>query len=142
MNRYFIEYPKKKIYTCFDGKDIFVNLNFEHNDKEYLFVEYVFKNYNLVGAIKRAFKLKDKNNDLYFVLSMIIDQFNTDPKKDKKEEFKYCILPEKDRHLKFEEEKYPSIHIFTDNHYYAHTYSGMMMYSRIRKKLPVIYSNF
>ena len=59
-------------------------MNFEHDDKEYLFVEYVFKNYNLVGAIKTVFKLKNKNNDLYLVLSMIIDQFNTDPKKDKK----------------------------------------------------------
>ena len=38
------------------------------------------KNYNLVDAIKRVFKLKDKNNDLYLVLSMITDQFNTDPK--------------------------------------------------------------
>ena len=61
--------------------------------------------------------MKDKNNDLYLVLSMIIDQFNTDPKKDKKGEFKYFALPEKDRHLKFEEGNYPSIHIFTDNHY-------------------------
>ena len=43
MNKYFIEYPKKKIYTCFDGEDGFVNLKFKHNDKEYLFVEFVLK---------------------------------------------------------------------------------------------------
>ena len=42
------------------------------------------ENYNLVDAIKRVFKLKDKNNDLYLVLSMITDQFDTDPKKDQK----------------------------------------------------------
>ena len=142
MNKYFIEYPKKKIYTCFDGKDRFVNLKFEHNDKEYLFVEFPFKNYNFASSIKRVLKLKDKNNDLYLVLSMIIDQFNENPKKYEKREFKYSIFPEKDWHLKFEEEKYPSIHIFTDGHYYDHTYSGMMMHSRIRKKLPVIYFNF
>ena len=47
MNRYFVEYTKKEIYTCFDGKDGFVNLKFEHNDTEYLLVEFVFKNYNL-----------------------------------------------------------------------------------------------
>ena len=47
MNRYFDEYTKKEIYTCFDGKDGFVNLKFEHNDTEYLLVEFVFKNYNL-----------------------------------------------------------------------------------------------
>ena len=99
MNRYFIEYPKKKIYKCFYGRDGFVNLKFEHKDKGYLFVDFVFKNDNLVGSIKRALKLKDKSNDLSLVLSMIIDQFNTDPKKDKKGEFKYSILPEKDRHL-------------------------------------------
>ena len=142
MNKYFIEYPKKKIYTCFDGRDGFINLKFKHKYKEFLFVGFVFKNDNLVDSIKRALKLKDRSNDLYLVLSMIIDQFNADPKKDKKGEFKYSILPEKDRHLKFEEEKYPSIHIFTDGQYYDHTYSEMMVYSRIRKKLPVIYFNF
>ena len=26
MNKYFIEYPKKQIYICFDGKDSFINL--------------------------------------------------------------------------------------------------------------------
>ena len=65
MNRYFIEYRKKKIYTCFDGRDGFVNLKFKHKDKKYLFVEFVFKNDNLVGSSKRAFKLQDKSNDLY-----------------------------------------------------------------------------
>ena len=59
---------------------------------------------------------------------MIIDQFNADPKNDKKGEFKYSMLPEKDRNLKSEEEKYPSIHIFTDGPYYDHAYSGMMVY--------------
>ena len=73
---------------------------------------------------------------------MIIDQFNADPKKDEKREFVYNILPEKDRHLKFEKENYPSIHIFTDDRYYEHTYSGMMMFNKIKKKLPVIYFNF
>ena len=38
------------------------------------------------------------------------------------------MLPEKDRNLKSEEEKYPSIHIFTDGPYYDHTYSGMMVH--------------
>ena len=107
MNKYFVEYPKKKIYTCFNGRDGFINLKFKHKYKEFLFVGFVFKNDNLVDSIKRALKLKDKSNNLYLVLydlySMIIDQFNADPKKDKKGEFKYSILPEKDRHLKFEE---------------------------------------
>ena len=84
MRRYFIEYHKKKIYTCFDGRDGFVNLKFKHKDKENLFVEFVFKNGNLIGSIKIALKLQDKSNDLYLVLSMIIVQFNADTKKDKK----------------------------------------------------------
>ena len=42
---------------------------------------------------------------------MIIDQFNADSN------FTYSVLPGKDRHLKFEKEKCPSIHIFTDDHY-------------------------
>ena len=130
------------IYTCFDGEDGFVNLKFEHNNKEYLFVEFVFKNGNLVSSLKKALKLTDKSNAFYLVLSMIIHQFNADPKKDEKREFVYSILPEKDRHLKFEKEKYPSIHIFTDDRYYEYTYSGMMLFNKIKKKLPVIYFNF
>ena len=91
MNKYFIEYPEKKIYTCFDGEDGFINLKFKHNDKEYLFVEFVFKNHDLVGSVKRVFKLYDKSNDLYLALSMIGDQFNENSEKYKKGEFKYCI---------------------------------------------------
>ena len=40
---------------------------------------------------------------------MIIDQFNMDPKKDKEGEFKYTILPEKDKDLNFEKK---SIQVF------------------------------
>ena len=49
---------------------------------------------------------------------------------------KYVILPEKfrDKNLIIDREKYPSVHIFTDNRYYDITYSGKMMYSRFKKK--------
>ena len=73
---------------------------------------------------------------------MIIDQFNSEPKKDKQDEFKYIILPEKDKDLKFKKEKYPSIHIFTDKRYYDNTYPGKMIYNRLKKKSPVVYLNF
>ena len=84
------------------------------------------------NAIKKILKLKDKSNDLYLVLSMIIDQFNSDSKKDKGE-LEYTILPERDKYLKFEKEKYPSIHIFTDDIYYDRTYAGVMMYNRLKR---------
>ena len=35
MNKYFIEYPKNQFYTCFDGRDKFINLKFDYNDYEY-----------------------------------------------------------------------------------------------------------
>ena len=93
-------------------------------------------------ALKRIFKLKDKSSDLYLLLSKIISQFNIEPKEHEKKEFIYIILPESDKDLKFRKEKYPSIHIFTDNKYYDRTYACMMIYSRLKKKLPVIYFNF
>ena len=127
------EYPKKQLYTCFDGEDGCVNLRFDYDGKEYLFVEYVHKNNKMNNAIKKILKLKYKSNDLYLVLSMIIDQFNSDSKKDKKGEFEYTILPERDKYLKFEKEKYPSIHIFTDDIYYDRTYAGVMMYNRLKR---------
>ena len=88
MNKYFIEYLKKRIYGCFDGEDGFVS-----NGNEYLFVEIVPKNNRLLTTFKRVLKLKDKNNALHSLLCMIIDQFNIDPKKYERGQFKYPILP-------------------------------------------------
>ena len=54
-------------------------------------------------------KLKNNYNSLHLLLCTIIDQFIMDPKKDKEGEFKYTILPEKDKDLKFEKK---SIEVF------------------------------
>ena len=140
MDKYFIEYLKKQIYVCFVGEDGFVNLKFDYNGNEYLFVEIVPKNNRLLSTFKRVLKLKDKNNALYSLLCMIINQFNIDPKKNEKGEFKYTLLPEYDKNLKFE--RFPSIHIFTGDEYYDQVYSGKMIYNKIKKKLPVISFNF
>ena len=139
MNKYFIEYPKYQLYVRSDG---FVNLKFEYNDNEYLFTEFIPKNNRLVSAFKRVLQLKDKNNARYLVLCMIIDQFNLNPKKDKQGEFKFNILPEKDKDLKFGKEKYPGIHIFTDERHYDNTYPGKMIFNRLKKKLPEVWFDF
>ena len=109
MSKHFIEYLKKQIYVCFDGEDGFVNLKFDYNGNEYLFVEIVLKNNRLLSTFKRVLKLKDKNNALSSLLCMIIDQFTLDPKKDEEGEFKYTLLPQHDKNLNFE--RFPSIHI-------------------------------
>ena len=138
MNKYFIEYPKNHIYVCFDGLDGFVNFKFKHNYNEYLFVEFVCKNCRLFSVFKRVLKIKDEMRALSTILCMIIDKLNLKPNRDKKGEFKFTILPEKDKDLKLEIEKYPSIHIFTDDKYYDNTYSGKVIYNRLKKKLPVV----
>ena len=38
-------------------------------------------------------------------------------------------------------EEYPSIYVCTNNNYYD-TSTGIMLYNRIKKKLPLIYFNF
>ena len=58
------------------------------------------KNRELVNAFKKLLKLKDRNTSLNLILSMILDQFDKDFNKNKKGEFEYAILPERDRHLK------------------------------------------
>ena len=88
MNKYFIEYTKYQLYVCFDGLGGFVNSKSKHNDHENSFLEFVSKNNRLVSAFKIVLKLRNKNNLLHLLLCMIIDQFNMDPKKDKKGEFK------------------------------------------------------
>ena len=96
MNKYFMEYLKKQIYICFDGEDGFVNLKFDYNGNEYLLVEIFPKINRFLSTFKRVLKLKDKNKALYSLLCMIIDQFNTDPRKDEKGEYKYTLLLEHD----------------------------------------------
>ena len=102
INKYFIENSKKEIYTCFDGCDGYVNLLFKYNNWEYLLVEYVHKNRELVNAFKKLLKLKDKNTSLNLIICMILDQFDKNFNKNKKGEFEYARLPERDRHLKFD----------------------------------------
>ena len=67
---------------------------------------------------------------------MIIDNFNLHSKKYDSSEFKYTSLSDKDLNLKKRE--HPNINIY-NNCYYDTTYSGKMMYNRLKKKLPVIY---
>ena len=142
MNKYFIEYHKNHMYVCFDGLDGFVNFKFKHSDNEYLLVEFLCRNCRLFSAFKRVLKIKDENSALNTMLCMIIDKLNLEPNRDKKGEFKFTILPEKDKDLELEIEKHPSIHIFTDDKYYDNTYSGKMMYNRLEKKLPVVCFEF
>ena len=142
MKKYFIEYSKNQIYTCFDGEDKRLNFRFEHNGNEYLFTHLLHGDNKIDIALKRIFKLKDKSSNLCLLLSKIIEQFNIDPKRVTKDEFIYIILPEQDKDLKFGKEKSHSNHIFTDDKYYDRTYPGMMIYNRLKKKLPVINFNF
>ena len=116
-----------------------------YTDSEYLFVEFIsgINNNNKLGnALKKTFKLNDKNSDLYLLAIKIINQFNKDPNKGVKTEFIYIILPESDKDLKVMKKDYPTIHIFTDNRYYDNTYSGKMVYNGLKKKLLVVYLNF
>ena len=105
MIKYFIEYPKQEIYTCFDGCDGYINLLFDHNDREYLLVEYVHENRGLVNAFKKLLKLKDRKNSLNLIICINLDQFDKYPNKNKKGEFEYAILPERERHLKFDKKR-------------------------------------
>ena len=83
MNKYFIGYHEKQLYVCFDGKHSYLNLIIKHKDNAYLYADVVHENNKMNNAFKRMFKLKDKSSSLYFVFCMIINQFNSDPKKDK-----------------------------------------------------------
>ena len=113
---------------------------------DYLFVEYINKNSRFNNAFKRILELKDKRNDLYLLLSMVIDQLKIDSSKNefknKKGEFKYTIFPDQDNDLKFKKEENPTIYVFTDDIYSSHTSVGMKIYAMLKKKLPGIHFTF
>ena len=128
MNKYFVEYPKNQLYTCFDGRDMFVNFKFDYNDNEYLFIHLICKNSEIGDGIRKLLKLKDTNSALYLIFCMVIDNFNLYSKKYESGEFKYSLLHDKDLNLKKRE--HPNISICNDDCYYDTTYSGKMMYNR------------
>ena len=146
MDNYFIEYPKLQLCTYSIGKSCSLNLKFDYDEKDYLFVEYINKNSRFNNAFKRILELKDKRNDLYLLLSMVIDQLKIDSSKNefknKKGEFKYTIFPDQDNDLKFKKEVNPTIYVFTDEIYYNHTSVGMKIYAILEKKLPGIHFTF
>ena len=45
---------------CFDARDMFINLRFDHNDNEHLFIHIICKNNEIYDGIKKLTKLKDK----------------------------------------------------------------------------------
>ena len=141
MNKYFTEYPKYQLYVCYDGEDSYLNLIINHLDDEYVFVQFVYGSSKIGEAAKKVLKLRDENDALYSVICMIIDKLVMESKKDEKGEFKYTILPEKDKDRSIRIEDYPSICICTNDYYYD-TYAGMLLQNRIKKKLPLIYFNF
>ena len=75
MNNYFIEYPKNQLYTCFDGRDMFLNFRFNYNDNEFLFIHIIRKNNENYDGVKKLIKLKDKNIALYLTFSMVVDNY-------------------------------------------------------------------
>ena len=141
MNKYSIEYPKHKLSVRLDGEDNYLNLIINHYRNEYVFVQFVYGSSKISEAAKKVPKLREENDALYLVICMIIDKFVTESKKNELSEFKNTILPEKGKDKNNRIEDYPSIYVCTNNNYY-NTSAGIMLYNRIKKKLPLIYFNF
>ena len=141
INKYFIEYPKHQLFVCYNGEDSYLNLIINHCDNEYVFVKCIYGSSKICEAVKKELKLREKDDALYSVICMIVNQFVMEVEKGEKDEFKYTLLPEKDKYRKIRIEDYPSIWICTNDNYYD-TYAGIILYNRIKTKLPVAYFDF
>ena len=73
---------------------------------------------------------------MYSTFSMVIDNYNLHSREYDYGEFRYTLSLGKD--LNFKKREYSNISICNDGRYYS-TYSGKMIYNRLKKKLPVIY---
>ena len=60
MNKYFIEYPKHKLFVCYDGKNSYLNMIINHCDNEYVFMQFVYRNIKIVESVKKMIKLREK----------------------------------------------------------------------------------
>ena len=141
MNKYFIEYPKHKLFVCYDGKNSYLNMIINHCDNEYVFMQFVYRNIKIVESVKKMIKLREKNDALYSLICMIIDRFVVDSRICEKGEFRYAVLPEKNIDKNGKIEYNPRIHICTNDYYYD-TYPGKILYNRLKKGLPLIHFNF
>ena len=100
IDKYFIEYPKHQLYICFDGRDMFINLRFDHNDNEYLFIHIIRKNNEIYDGVKKLIKLKDKNSALYLTFSMVIHNYILHSRERDYGKFRYTFSLDKDINLK------------------------------------------
>lgn len=75
MNKYFIEYPKHRLFVCYDGENSYLNLMINHCDNEYVFNQYVYGSSKIIEAVKKVLKLREENDALYLVICMILDKF-------------------------------------------------------------------
>ena len=96
MTKYVVEYPKHQLYTCFDVRDMFINLGFNHNDSEYLFIHIIPKNNEIYDGIKKLIKLKNKNSAFYLTFSKVIDVYVLHSKECDYDEFRYTLSLDKD----------------------------------------------
>ena len=117
MNKYFIEYPKQRLFVCYDGKHSYLNLLINHCDNKYVFVQFVYRNIKICDAVRKVLKLRTKGDAWYLVTCMILDQFMKRLDEEEKGEFRYSILSEKDRDKYVRIEEYPSIYICTNDSY-------------------------
>ena len=53
MNKYFIEYPKQRLFVCYDGKYSYLNLLINHCDNEYIFVQFVYGSIKICDAVRK-----------------------------------------------------------------------------------------
>ena len=132
MNKYFIEYPKQRLFVCYDGKYSYLNLLINHCDNEYVFVQFVYGNIKICDAVRNLLKLRTKGDAWYLVTCMILDQFMKRLDKEEKGEFRYLILSEKDRDKCVRIEDCPCIYICTNDYYYD-AYPGIMLFNRLKR---------
>ena len=75
MNKYFIEYPKHRLFVRCDGEHSYLNLMINHCDTEHVFVQYVYGTVRICEGVRKVLKLRNEGDAFYSVICMILDQF-------------------------------------------------------------------
>ena len=136
MNKYFTEYPNRKLYIMYNDAFCNINLILDKRDNIYYFVQFVYQIKNMLDGIKQVNKLKSNKSKLRKLVNECIDDFLADFIMHNV--FEYVTTP---CVLKDNKGLDVYIYICRNNNYYE-TFADNISIDRLKTKMPLLSSTF
>ena len=134
MNKYFTEYPNRKLYIMYNDAFCNINLILDKRDNIYYFVQFVYQIKNMLDGIKQVNKLKSNKSKLPKLVNECIDDVLADVIMHNV--FEYVTIP-----YLFKDNKCLDVYKCRSNNYYE-TFADNISIDRLKTKMALLFSTF